>query len=210
MKLYNSNLSPFTARVRIVALAKGLDFECVKPGADYKTITPIGKVPVLIDDQVTLPESDTICEYLEDAYPEPSVHGADPAERARVRLIARLNEAYIVPQLLPLFGQTTPKTRDAAVVGAHVPELRKGLGYVDGYLDGSPYAVGGRLTIADANLMPVLFFHNTVMAALGEDPFAGAANTGAYYSGILKDPVIERVHGELAEALDLYVRTGQA
>jgi glutathione S-transferase/rhodanese-related sulfurtransferase len=49
---------------------------------------PAGKVPVLEEDTLVLPESLAIMEYLEDRYPEPALLPADPAQ-ARARALAR-------------------------------------------------------------------------------------------------------------------------
>jgi len=84
--------------VRLLLYAKGIDVEIVEPPGfhastqskgDYLRINPIGRVPTLVlDDGRALPESEVICEYLEDAYPEPSLRPADPWDRARMRLLS--------------------------------------------------------------------------------------------------------------------------
>ena len=88
MKLFQTYASPFPTRVRLLIYAKGLDVELVEPPGfhasteakgDYLKVNPIGRVPALVlDDGRVLPESEVICEYLEDAYPEPSLRPADP------------------------------------------------------------------------------------------------------------------------------------
>ena len=76
MKLYEASLSPFAARCRIQIYAKGLSVEIAPPpgglGSDeFRRVNPIGKVPVLdLGAGVVLPESEVICEYLEDAHPD--------------------------------------------------------------------------------------------------------------------------------------------
>ncbi len=71
MKLYNNDGSPFAARVRMLLRAKNAPaVEMLKPGADYKTIAPIGKIPALLDphgpeDQpILLMERIVILQYL--------------------------------------------------------------------------------------------------------------------------------------------------
>ncbi len=209
MKLYNSNLSPFTARVRIVAYAKGLPLEMVAPPGDreaYLALNPLGKVPCLEVEGTHLPESETICEYLEDAHPEPSLHGATPLERARVRLLARIGDVYVMAPLTRLFGQLNPATRDQAVVDGLLDEMRAGLGVLEGYVDGGPHAAGGRLTLADASLMPVIFMARSVAKMLGAELFADVPKVSAYYDGICQHPAVARVKTEMAEALQAYAQ----
>ena len=80
------------------------------------------RLPVLVlDDGVSIPESETIVEYLEDAFPDPALrpHGAEAA--ARVRLIARVSELYVKGPLFALFGQLDPskvRAQDVAIAAA--------------------------------------------------------------------------------------------
>ena len=82
MKLYQTNLSPFPTRVRLLLYAKNIAMEIVEPSGihdaqpkgSYLDINPLGRVPALqLDDGRVLPESEVICEYLEDTFPEPSL-----------------------------------------------------------------------------------------------------------------------------------------
>jgi glutathione S-transferase len=97
--LYDAERCPFCARVRIVLAEKGLEYETVvidladRPAWLYEK-NPLGKVPVLEDDALCLPESAVIMEYLEERYPEPALLPPDPADRALVRLrIERFDNA---------------------------------------------------------------------------------------------------------------------
>jgi glutathione S-transferase len=89
--LYDAERCPFCARVRIVLAEKGVEYETVvidleaRPEWLYEK-NPVGKVPVLEEDTLLLPESPVIMEYLEERYPEPPLLPADPADRALVRL----------------------------------------------------------------------------------------------------------------------------
>jgi glutathione S-transferase len=102
--LYDAARCPYCARARIVLAEKGLGYDPVeidlsdRPAWLYE-LNPAGKVPVLEEDGLVLPESEVIMEYLEERYPEPALLPPDAAERALVRLqIARfdanLGDAY--------------------------------------------------------------------------------------------------------------------
>ncbi len=97
--LYDADRCPYCARVRIVLAEKGLEYETVvidladRPAWLYEK-NPLGKVPVIEEDALCLPESVVINEYLEERYPEPALLPADPADRAHVRLaIERFDDA---------------------------------------------------------------------------------------------------------------------
>ena len=135
MKLYNADLSPFTGRVRLQIRAKGLENEIQivpRPEPDlYKVISPTGKIPCLDTGLgFHLPESETICEFIEDSFPEPSLRGAGALGAARVRLFARLVDLYLLAGMNLLFGQFTANPRDTADYPDGVwtlpPNLRRG------------------------------------------------------------------------------------
>jgi Glutathione S-transferase, N-terminal domain len=92
VKLIDAARCPYCARVRLVFAEKGLAYEQVevdlgdRPGWLLELNPPKGRVPVL-EDGFTLPESEVIMAYLEERYPEPALLPADPATRARARLL---------------------------------------------------------------------------------------------------------------------------
>lgn len=85
MKLFYSPTSPYARRVLVVAhergLAGGMELHRVDPWSDPRellAINPLGKVPALVtDDDCTIAESTTICEYLDQMGEHPSLIGPD-------------------------------------------------------------------------------------------------------------------------------------
>ncbi|MEL7452030.1 MAG: glutathione S-transferase family protein, partial [Pseudomonadota bacterium] len=154
MQLFGAYLSPFTSRVMLQITAKGLDIPLVPPpdglkSEAYLSLNPMGKIPALDTGSGIIAESAVICEFLEDTFPETPLGGSTAAERAQIRLIAQIFDLYIMNAMLPIFGQMDPTTRDQAVVDATVEACLQGLGFAEAHLDGSSYAVGGKLTLAD-------------------------------------------------------------
>ena len=95
--LYHSRHSTCSQKVRLCLAEKGLAwtgehlslraFDHLRP--EFLALNPAGLVPVLIDHGSMVTESRVINEYLEDAYPQPSLMPAAPAARARMRLWTR-------------------------------------------------------------------------------------------------------------------------
>ncbi len=89
--LYDAARCPYCARVRIALAEKGVPYEPFeidlsnRPAWIYGK-NPKGKVPVLEEDTLVLPESHLIMEYLEERFPEPPLLPLDPAQRALARL----------------------------------------------------------------------------------------------------------------------------
>ena len=94
VQIIGSYLSPYVRKVLVVLDLKGI---AVRDRSDHPVLgrrpllaalSPLRRIPVLIDDRVTLADSSVICQYLEDRHPEPA---ALPARRrrSRARALAR-------------------------------------------------------------------------------------------------------------------------
>src|SRR4029453_6651234 len=80
MKLYGVPQSPFVCKVRVALFEKGLSYEMENPVPGQH---PMGKMPVLRDGEVLIPDSSVICAYLERTHPSPALYPEDPADYAR-------------------------------------------------------------------------------------------------------------------------------
>jgi glutathione S-transferase len=160
MKLYGALASPYVARVLLFARLKGIDLpQAELPGGtpsspDYKKFTPIGKIPSLEVDGRCIPESETICEYLEDVFPEQSGLPADAYGRAQSRTISRIVDLYMSPISGALARQIKPEKRDAAVVAQNAEAAAKVWTYLDHFMGDGPFAVGSEPTLGDCALGP--------------------------------------------------------
>jgi glutathione S-transferase len=171
MKLYGAIASPYVARVVMFAKIKGVDLQPAEaPGgstksAEYLKLNPIGKMPTLDVNGQGIGESTIICDYLEDTQTAKSGLPKDPIDRARSRLIARIVDLYIAPQIGPFFRQMNPATRDAAAVEAAGKELAKAYGYAEHAMGSGPFCVGGAPTLGDCALAPTTVMIRKILAA---------------------------------------------
>src|SRR5436190_18751026 len=91
MVLYSGTTCPFSHRCRFVLFEKGMDFEIKdvdlfnKP-EDINVMNPYGQVPILVERDLVLYESNIINEYIDERFPHPQLMPADPVMRARARL----------------------------------------------------------------------------------------------------------------------------
>ena len=215
MKLHQTYLSPFPTRVRLLFYAKNIPVEIVEPPGihdsreskgNYLAINPIGRVPALeLDDGRVLPESEVICEYLEDAYPEPSLRPKDPWQLAQVRLISRLCDFYLVMAMVPLFTASGQKRKDWnwQRIDSALAEVRKALGYIEQYVGRDGYAVGRHLTQADGALAPqlVLAFEWAPKLFERTSPIDELPRLASYWASIQRDPFAARVIVETRDAI---------
>lgn len=213
MKLYSLSLSPYAARVRAAIYAKRLDIAIVAPPDDWRTtpafraLNPMVRIPVLeLDDGTGLPESGVIVEYLEDAFPEPSLRPRSAAGIARVRLITQVADLYVMQALMPLFGLLDTNTRDAAAIEAQFGKLDAGLKLLNDMLDADAYAHGHRLSTADVWLAPVRFTLDGLMGFSGRTTLLDRYKSVAAYANVARsDAALGRVWQEMSDGLKAFM-----
>ena len=162
-KVHGVGVSPFVRKVRVALAEKGLDYELepVFPfgvSAEFKKISPLGKIPVLQEDDYYLPDSSAILDYLEVSYPSPSLYPKDPRDRGRAVFLeeyadggisTKATVAIFFQRLVgPRFmGQPTDETVVQKAIDEDVPPM---LDYLESLLaGGQQFLVGGELSVAD-------------------------------------------------------------
>ena len=175
MKLYigNKNYSSWSMRPWVMLKNAGIVFEEIKlrfdsfdKGSQFRAaiekISPVGKVPVLIDGSLTVWDTLAIAEYAAETFPEKQLWPADKAQRARARSIcAEMHSGFTnlrgacmmnIEASLPEVGALV--LRDKPAVAADVKRIET---IWSELLDehGGPYLFGSRFTIADAYFAPV-------------------------------------------------------
>lgn len=91
--LHHGWRSSASRRVRLCLEEKGLRYEAHNVdmanmehhSPEYLKINPLGVIPTLIHDGRPLHESGTICEYLDETFPDPPLRPEMPYERAEMR-----------------------------------------------------------------------------------------------------------------------------
>ena len=146
--LYDADRCPYCARVRIVLAEKGLEYEVVaidlddRPAWIYEK-NPLGKVPVLEEDDFVLAESAVIDEYLEERWPEPALWPADPGERALGRLLVHRFDELSRPYYAVRRGEEGARERlDGQLAG------------LAALLERQPFLSGRAFSLADVAYVP--------------------------------------------------------
>lgn len=92
--LYHNDMSVCSAKARMALAEKGLAWESVHLNLragdaqrpEYVALNPNQLVPTLVHRGRAVIESNVVCEYLDDVWPQPALRPADPYARARLRL----------------------------------------------------------------------------------------------------------------------------
>jgi len=127
MKLYSGPLSMFGAKAEIAAREKGLDFELIMVPFEMQRlytpkhpevarVNPKQQVPVLIHGDLEIFDSTQIFEYFEHLQPQPALWPAEPAARARARLLEHKSDEVYFPAVIRLMGLQDAPADPAAIV----------------------------------------------------------------------------------------------
>src|SRR4051794_36525703 len=105
MKIIGSFVSPYVRKVLACMNLKNLAYQIdpITPfygNDEFERLSPLRRIPVLIDDDFTVSDSSVICAYLDEAYPGHRLFPSDPRDRARARWLeefadSRLGDAFI-------------------------------------------------------------------------------------------------------------------
>lgn len=202
MKVIGSFVSPYVRKVLACLELKGLAYEIdpITPffGNDaFERLSPLRRIPVLIDSETVLCDSSVIAAYLDESYPDLPLLPNAPADRARSRWF----EEYADTRLGDVFiwGLFYPKFVAPMVWGEPVDEARiektlchdapRELDYLERELPVDGF-IGGEFGLAD--IAVASFFRNAFHVGFEID--AGKwPRTAAYVTRALAQPVFEKL-----------------
>ncbi len=201
LKLCGFRVSNYHNKVRIALLEKGIPHEedsaCTPSQKDeFLARTPAGKVPFLeLDGGRRLSESQVICEYLEEAFPQKPLYPRDPYQRAKVReliVYLELHMELIARRLYPqvFFGKSVTEERKQSVE----KDLAKGLRALKTLAKFDPFIAGGELTYADCAAfvhLPLVTLSTKI--AYGRDFLEDLPQVKPYLKMLKERPAFARV-----------------
>ena len=200
-RLYHVPLSPFCRKVRLVLAEKKIEVELIEEryweqDPDFLRRNPAGKVPVLRLDGVTLSESQAICEYLEEVWPEPPLMPKSPRERYEVRrLCSWFDDKFhheVTANLLyervnkKITKQGYPESRN---VKAGAKAIKYHLDYMTWLLDQRRWLAGDHMTLADFAAAA----HISALDYISDVDWNRSANVRDWYAKIKSRPAFRRL-----------------
>ena len=207
MKLYGTAASPFVARVRIQIYRKKLPVEILAPpgglaSEDYLQVTPIGRIPALDLGNTVIVESEVIQEYFDDKFPSPSFRGDTPEETARIRMLSRIADHYLVPGLQPFRANLRGEDNSRENLDNGVENIRKVVAVLDYFMGDGLFAASAKLSLADCALAPLNFyveyFSSVLDLGLDTTPFIRYT---AWADNVKNDIDVSRVLAEMETAI---------
>jgi stringent starvation protein A len=157
MVLYSGTTCPFSQRCRLVLFEKGMDFEIkdvdlFKKPEDINVMNPYGQVPILVERDLTLYESNIINEYIDKRFPHPQLMPADPVMRARARLFL-----FNFERELFVHVQTIENTNNQKAIEKGKLLIRDRLTQLAPILLKSKYMLGDEFSMLDVAIAPLLW-----------------------------------------------------
>lgn len=155
MNLYSGTTDPFSHRCRIVLFEKGMDFQVIDVDLDHKpediaVINPYNRVPVLVDRELVLHESNIINEYIDERFPHPQLMPPDPIMRARARQLLHTFEQE-------LFGEIDLLEKNQKGAEKIRAQVRDQLTQLAPMFAHQTYLLGEEFSMLDVAVAPLLW-----------------------------------------------------
>jgi glutathione S-transferase len=169
--IVGSYLSPYVRKVLACLEVKGMGYEVdhIVPffGDDrFSRLSPLRRIPVLVDGDLVLSDSSVICQYLEDKQPDPAVFPRDIADRARARWLeefadTRMGDVFIwrffnqIAIRPSVWGEKGDRELVDRTLKEEVPAV---LDYLESEAPAEGFRFGSTLSVADIAI--AAFFRN--------------------------------------------------
>ena len=199
LTIIGSYVSPYVRKVLAALNLKRLSFEVdpITPfygNDEFERLSPLRRIPVLIDGDFSISDSTVICDYLDEAYPGHPLYPADPTQRARARWLeefadTRLGDLFIwslfyQKVVRPLvWGEPTDEERVARAENEEIPAA---LDYLETQLPTDGYLFGD---IGVADIAIASFFRNGAYAGFETDA-ARWPRSAAFVARVLQHPCV--------------------
>lgn len=199
MKVIGSFVSPYVRKVLACMNLKRLSYEVdpITPffgNGEFERLSPLRRIPVLIDGDVALSDSSVICAYLDEAYEGRPLLPDSAADRARARWLeefadTRLGDVFIwgffyQKVVRPaVWKEPTDEARVESTLTTHIPAA---LDYLETQLPERGYLFGD-IGLADISI--ATFFRNGAYAGFETDPTRWP-KTAAFVERTLAHPSI--------------------
>lgn len=215
--LYDMPVSNHGARVRFVLYKKKLEgIIDIRPPStigglkspEYLALNPQGKMPLLCDGTLNLPESECIVQYLLDRYSDtgPTLTASTPELRARGALVTRIHDLYVAPvqgSMYRKFESAEQRANELKTLNYQLDAIEQSMAP----LSLGPFAAGPEITAADGALFPTLLFCDFILPTYFKwtSLWTSRPRLSAWWTAVNNDPEAKRVIEEVKGGLEGWV-----
>jgi len=199
LTIIGSYVSPYVRKVLACLNLKDVPYRIdpITPffgNDEFERLSPLRRIPVLIDGDFSVGDSTVICTYLDEAYPGRPLLPTDPRDRARALWLeefadTRLGDVFIWGLFYPkvvhqlVWGEPGDQQRVAKSLTEDIPVA---LDYLERELPASGFLFGD---IGVADIAVASFFRNAAYADFEPDPKRWP-RTAAFVKRTLDHPAI--------------------
>lgn len=205
LTLVSHKLCPYVQRAAISLAEKGVDFDrktidlANKP-AWFLKLSPLGKVPVLLDGDQPIFESAVILEYLEETQPRP-LHPENPLRRAQHRGWIEFGSSILADIWVV---ETSP---DRSAVEARFKSLRQKFERIEGELSRGPWFEGENFSLVDAVFAPAFRYFDLIDRIADHGIFKDLPKVAAWRKALMQRPSVKSAVGaDFPVLLETFVR----
>lgn len=172
LTVYGTPISTYVRTVRLLLEEAGVDYQLRDVDffkgetntPEYRAKQPFGKVPALEVDGTVIYETAAIVSYLDTVFAANKFTPSDPLLQARMRQIMGIIDSYLYSLAISTIviqrlivprqgGQPNEEKIQNAVAPA-----KTAVEAIEAIAVGSPYLLGGEITIADLYLIPIFIY----------------------------------------------------
>ena len=210
-QLYQFPLCPFSRKVRLLLGEKGVGYELVRESPwlrrdEFLDLNPAGQTPVMaeVERNITLIDSNAICEFFEETVEKGPMIVGHAASRAEIRrLVAWFDGSFYGDVVRPLMDERMKKrlihrqSPDAKALREAMRQANNHLDYIDYLLDHRRWLAGSSISLADLAAAA----HLSVADYLGGVDWQGHEQTKAWYAGLKSRPSFRPMLSERMEVV---------
>lgn len=200
MLVIGNYVSPYVRKVLACLELKGLSYEIdpITPffgDERFETLSPLRRVPVLVDGDLALSDSSVICAYLDEAYPERPLLPKGVADRARARWLeeyadTRMGDVFVWRLFYPLavqpavWGEKGDRSVVEKTLSEEAPHV---LDYLESQAPAADFLFGLEPGLADFSI--ATYFRNARWVRFAIDA-ARWPKTAAHVARVLDHPAL--------------------
>lgn len=217
LKLCGFRISNYHNKVRLALLEKGVAFEedsnCRPSQKDeWLARSPVGKVPIIETEGGALAESQVICDYLEDAFPQVPLYPKDALAKAKVRELITVMELHMELVARRLYGEAFFGGKVSDDTKKEVErDLAKGVRAFVKLTKFDPFIAGKELSLADCSAFVNLpLIARATKIVYGKDALEGVAQIKPYLAMLRERPHFRQVDDDRKAAAEAAAAAAKA
>ncbi|XP_045191381.2 pyrimidodiazepine synthase-like [Mercenaria mercenaria] len=127
LRVYSMRFCPYAQRARILLIHRNIEFETININLKEKPewfleLAPLGTVPAIQKDDITIYDSPIVCQYLDETCPGEKLTPTDPLQKAKDAMLLERYSKKIVTPFYKMASTQSPEALQELMTGLNVLE----------------------------------------------------------------------------------------